>query len=699
MEFFFHPRGIALVGATANPAKGGFSILHNLRQGYTGRIYPVNPRYREIDGLPCYASVAEVPDPVDLAIVFVPAAAVAPAVQACAQRGIPGVMVQSAGFAETGPDGRRMQAELHELAARRKIRIWGPNCMGLVDAHRRFVFSFVSPVIWEEGLLPGSVSLVVQSGLLSAGFLIDGMTHGAMRVSKACSIGNKLDVDECDILAYLLDDPETAAIALYLESIADGRRLLRLLRRSTKPIVVLKGGQSRRGARAAMSHTASMAGDGAVVSGALAQAGVVEATDFGQMMELAGTLACYPQARFSHPPRVGVMAYSGAAGIVSADFIDRYGLTLAELGPVTLARIGGLFPAWMPAANPVDMWPAIEANGPDRVYRGVLEALCEDTEVDLVVMHVFVGGKMESADMAALAATAHRSKKPLVCWLLGAREQVLQFRRQAQELGIPVYRDIGRSIECLAAFKRVAPAAASADSPAVGAGPKTVPGLGRLLPTAGGVLDENRSKRILAAAGIPVVKERVANSVTEALTAAEQIGYPVVLKGLAADTIHKSEAGLVRLGIASAAQLEQSVAEMSGLAAAPEAYLVQRQVAGGVELIAGLIRDPQFGPCVMCGVGGLMAEAIGDRVFAAAPLTVAEAVALIGRLKTRKLLAGWRGQAPVDLTALAEVLVRLGALGCASDCIREIDVNPLIIVDGRPIAVDATVIVDHVRGD
>jgi acetyltransferase len=280
MEFFFKPKGIAVIGASANPVKGGYFILNNLIKGFQGGIYPVNPAYPAIDGLPCYPSVLDVPDPVDLAIIFVPAPRVPRVLRECARRGIKGAMIESGGFAESGPEGRQLQDRIIEIRRETGIRIWGPNCMGLVDAVHNFVFSFVLPAIWEKGLDSGNVSLVVQSGMLSAGFLIDIMSNGIMGISKACSIGNKADVNECDILEYLIDDPDTGVIGLYLESIPHGRRFMALCRRSLKPIVVLRGGKSRKGAEAAKSHTASLAGNGAVVGAALAQVGVVEAVDF-----------------------------------------------------------------------------------------------------------------------------------------------------------------------------------------------------------------------------------------------------------------------------------------------------------------------------------------------------------------------------------------------------------------------------------
>ena len=238
MDFFFRPQGVAVIGATPNQSKGGYSVLKNLIIGFKNNIYPVNPRYTEIEGLTCYESVSQVPDPVDLAIVFVPARLVPGAIRECAARGIKGVMIESGGFAETGPPGKALQDQLRALVEETGIRLWGPNCMGLVDARKGYVFSFVSPMIWDqEGLIPGDVSLVVQSGMLSGGFLIDTMSHGTMGVAKVCSIGNKVDVNETEILEYLISDPDTKAIGLYLESVPQGRRFAELCQGSAKPIV------------------------------------------------------------------------------------------------------------------------------------------------------------------------------------------------------------------------------------------------------------------------------------------------------------------------------------------------------------------------------------------------------------------------------------------------------------------------------
>ncbi|MDI9571521.1 MAG: CoA-binding protein [Pseudomonadota bacterium] len=452
MDFFFKPQGVAVIGATPNPFKGGNAILKNLIAGFRGGIYPINPRYEEIEGLPCFPTVEEAPDPVDLAIVFVPGPQVPDAVGACAQRRIPGVIIESGGFAETGDDGGRRQASLVAMARQTGIRLWGPNCMGLVDVVNGHVFSFLDPRAFPS-LIPGRVSLVVQSGMLSAGFLVDIMTHGVMGISKVCSVGNKIDVDECDLLPWLLEDPDTDVIGLYLESLLNGRRFLDICRNAAKPIVVLKGGRSPKGAQAAMSHTASLAGDNRIIQGAFAQAGIVEASDFKELTDLCRTLSLFPAHRKEHPGRIAVLTYSGGAGIVSADFIAAHGLETAELSESTKEEIGRLFPEWMPVNNPVDLWPAMERHAAAEVdvINQSLAATCADPQVDAVFIHAFVGSFRIRLDLEEVARQSRETGKPVFIWLLGRRDDAFQFQNEARELGIPVFSELGRAVACMAA--------------------------------------------------------------------------------------------------------------------------------------------------------------------------------------------------------------------------------------------------------
>lgn len=696
MDFFFNPKGIAVIGATANPAKGGNSILRNLIRGFDGAIYPVNPRYPEIEGLKCYPSVRDIPDPADLAIVFVPAAMVPQLIRECAARGIRGVMIESGGFAETGEQGIALQEELRQIVRETGIRLWGPNCMGLVDAVRKYVFSFVSQTLWDEGFVPGAVSLIVQSGMLSGVFLIDAMTHGTMDISKVCSIGNKVDVDECDLLEYMIQDSDTKVVGLYLEAIPDGQRFMTLCRSSRKPIVLLKGGKSAKGAAAAMSHTASMAGNHAVIRGALAQAGVLEAHDFKQMMDICRSLAMFPRLSPQRSGRIAILTYSGGAGIVSSDFMDAMSLEVAQLSQETKDAMRQVFPDWMPVSNPVDLWPAVERNGAEKAYDAAVRAACADPNVDAIFLHVFVGGFALMPDMKPLAAVAREAGKPMFCFLLGKCDEAREFQIRVQRLGIAVFRELYRAVECIHAVfshQKCLVRRMREPSRADRVPPFMLPSnLTRIVEQQSGSLDEHLSKQLLAAYGVPVVNEKIVPSAEAAAKAAAEYGFPVVMKGLVPGEVHKTEKGLVRLGIRSSKAVQHHFEAMKIAVGKRGKVLIQEQIQGELELIAGLIRDPQFGICVMCGLGGILAEVLEDVAFAVAPVTQTEALELIRQLKSQKLLDGFRGAPPVDRDALASVLVRLGALGTACPRIQEIDVNPLIIRKGKPVAVDASLI-------
>jgi acyl-CoA synthetase (NDP forming) len=695
MDFFFNPDGIAVVGATPNPLKGGYAILKNIMTGYKGNIYPVNPRYQEIEGLRCYPTVGAIPGKADLAIVFTPASQAPPIVEDCAARGIRGVMIESGGFAETGQEGRRLQQSLKDTAERTGIRLWGPNCMGLVDAVHRYVFSFMDPSSLQKGLLPGTVSLVVQSGLLSAGFLVDIMSHGVMGISKVCSIGNKMDVSECDLMEYLIQDQATTVIGLYLETFSDGRRFMELCRNSSKPVVVLTGGKSKKGAEAALSHTASLAGNHRIISGILAQTGVTEARDFKQMADICRSLAVVPSGVVNKKGRIAVLTFSGGSGILTSDFAEEFGLTVAELSSETREALSRIFPEWMPVSNPVDLWPAMERHGGTDidVYSRALSAVLADPNVDAVVMHAFAGNLRLKLDLDDVAMQRHTSGKPVFIWLLGTREDAFRFKIEALSYGIPVFDELYRAVECLSAVVRQRKSGELVITPPAKQEPSPLSAeLKEVLETTVGPINEHLSKRILRAHGIPTVEEEIVADLLQLEKTARRTGFPLVMKGLQAGGIHKTELGLVHLNIETPEAARQAFDDLKKKMGPSGQVLIYKQVEGKVEIIAGLVRDPQFGPCAMLGIGGVMTEVFGDAVFAMAPLTQRDALELTGRLRGQKLLNGFRGEPPVDREELARILVILGNLGILYPRIQEIDINPLIIGKDGAVAVDAAIV-------
>ncbi len=708
MEKFFKPRSVAVIGATPKP-KGGLSILLNLLKGFKGSVYPINPNYKEIQEVTCYPNVKDIPGDVDLAIVFVPARFVPQAIADCGLKGIQRVMIQSAGFAETGVEGKKLQEEVSKAAADAGIRLWGPNCLGMVDLTNKTIFSFTASTIWSVDRIPGTVSLIVQSGMLAGAFLSDAISHGTMGVSKVCSIGNKCDVDECDILEYLISDPDTSTIGMYLESIPNGRRFAGLCKTSSKPIVVLKGGKSKAGAKAAASHTASMAQDGALISGILAQYGVTEAKDFKQMLDLCRAFSYAPDMRGRTKGRVAILTFSGGAGIIAADFLEQHGLELAEISQATREKLEAIYPAWMPVANPIDLWPAVEQHGTRKAYVTALEAVRDDPGVDAVSVSTYYAGTAEdwgtddtagsdganAAEMWGIEEVApgiREKGKFLFSWIIGLMDPARKAHMHLQSHGVPVYREMGRAVESVGAVFARARTLEQAKNITDFTPPPIDDTCLDLIDRINGVADEHISKKILGLAGVPVVAEKVVTSEADAAETGEQLGWPVVMKGLVPGEVHKTEMGLVRLDIRSKDQAGQIFNALKTGAPEHTRILMQKQVEKDLELILGVMRDPYFGPCVMCGVGGVFAEAIQDVAFSMAPLTLQEAMDMTFRLKSQSLLNGFRGAAPVDREALAKIIVSLGQLANNVPAIQEIDINPIIIKNGMPVAVDATII-------
>ncbi len=451
VDYFFHPRGVAIIGATDNRLKGGFHLVNNALAGYKGRIYPVNPRYGEILGIPCYPDIASIPDNFDMAVYFIPARFLPDTIRACAAKGAKGIIIQSAGFSEVGPGGKKLQEDSVALARELGIRLWGPNCMGYLDGHTRNVFSFMYSDRWTTLMKPGPVSLIVQSGMLSAGFLLMMMDRGGFGFSKVCSIGNKCDLNETELLEYLIEDPNTGVIGCYLESIIDGRKFIGLARSTDKPVVVLKSGRSDSGAKAAMSHTASLSGSSAVYSGAFRQAGIVQVYDMHELMDMvrgfSKTESCSPGGG------TAVMTFSGGAGIVTADLLEDRGIRLADLSPETITSLKELFPPWMEPSHPVDLWPAVELNGPAKVYIGAAEAILKDPAVDSMILETFAWEFGKPDYLVRIGELKRQYGKPVAMWQVGRSPINEQYRALAEDAGLPVFEEISRCAAFLDAVK------------------------------------------------------------------------------------------------------------------------------------------------------------------------------------------------------------------------------------------------------
>jgi acyl-CoA synthetase (NDP forming) len=449
LNYFFEPKGIAVVGASPHANSGGNNLLKNITRGYAGSVYPVNPKHDEIMGLKAYPSVSAINGAIDLAIVFVPAPQTPEVLRECVAKGLKGAILENAGFAEVGAEGKTLQDECVAIARKGALRLWGPNCMGLIDMKKRYVFSFMLPGLWDGYSGAGGISLIVQSGLLSAGFIMSVMSRKILGLAKVCSIGNKSDIDEIECLEFLLDDPDTNVIALYLESLAQGRRFQELAKSSVKPIVVLKGGKSDAGARASLSHTASLAGNYPVFRAALQQAGVREADDFFEMVDIARCLEKGFDWRPEGPGRVAVLTYSGASGIVTADHLQKHGLDLATLLPETVERLKKKSPPWMPVNNPVDYWPAIEKHGVLEAFKEGLSALYADPGVDGIILHLFAGVGHWALDLLQIMDGIKNRKKPVLVWIVGLKDEAEQMKSRLEGAGWPVFDELQRLVKVM----------------------------------------------------------------------------------------------------------------------------------------------------------------------------------------------------------------------------------------------------------
>lgn len=452
LDFFFKPDAVAVLGASSNKLKTGYHIIKNLLSGYKGKIYPVNPNYEKVLDLPCYPDVESVPGNFDCAIYFIPSKYLPDTILSCARKGVKGIIIESGGFTEAGPEGASIQKEALDNAAHTGIRLWGPNCMGFIDANARHVFSFLHSAVWPDILRPGNVGLIVQSGMLSAGFLMSALQEGVMGVSKACSIGNKCDINENDILTFLSQDEETGVIACYLESLVDGRTFMDLARKTPKPVIVLSGGRSAHGARAAMSHTASMSGNYSVTRGAFQQACIIEVYDPAELTDMARAFS-----KVQACPRSGgvaILTFSGGAGTITTDLLEDYDLPLAQLSEKTLSEIGTLFPEWIKPTHPLDLWSSIEQKGFKQVYIPSLKATLSDPAVDSILLQTYTSLEIDAQFFTDVAGLMRQYGKPIILWVEGRKELLERIRSMAEQAGIPAFRDLTRCVSVLAGVRR-----------------------------------------------------------------------------------------------------------------------------------------------------------------------------------------------------------------------------------------------------
>jgi acetyl coenzyme A synthetase (ADP forming)-like protein len=693
---FFHPRSVAVVGASRHRGTIGGEVFHNLLSyGFHGPVVPVNPAAPLVQGSVAYPSVTDIPGPVDLAVVVVPAERVAGVVEACGRKGVRALVVLSAGFAETGPEGRVKQQALADTAHAVGMRLIGPNCMGVLntdpEVRLNATFAPAPPP-------PGRIGFMSQSGALGLA-IMDYAGGLGLGLSTFASVGNKADISGNDLIRYWAQDPNTDVILLYLESFGNPRKFSRIARRvgREKPIVVMKSGRSPAGSRATSSHTGALIAAADVTVDALfRQSGVIRTDRLEEMFDVASLLANQP------PPkgrRVAILTNAGGPGILCADACVAEGLEIPSLAETTQAALRDLLPSEASVGNPVDM---IASATPDQ-YRDAIGIVAHDPTVDALIV-IFIPPLVTRPEDAARAIVegvrALGRDKPVVAVFMQSRGVPQELR--AADLRIPSYAFPEDAAIALARVARYGEWLARPLLPPVRFEDVRRDEAAAIVAAALGRGDEwlgpDEVWRLLSCYGLPVLDQRIAPNAEDAARAAEDFGGPVALKAIAAGLVHKTDAGAVRLNLRPDEVLAtaRNMAELLQRAGrVPSGFQVQRMAPAGVEMIVGVVHDRQFGPVLACGAGGVLVELLKDVSVRLTPLSAQDAQEMIRELKTYPLLTGYRGGPVHDVHALADAVLRVGAMVEELPQIGELDLNPILVHPHGVTVIDARVRVAH----
>ncbi|MDD5423843.1 MAG: acetate--CoA ligase family protein [Candidatus Omnitrophica bacterium] len=696
LEYLFDPSSVAVIGASEKKGKIGHDVLINLKEyGYKGKVYPVNPNDSEVMGNKAYPSVLDIKDDVDLAVFAIPAAAVIESMKECGKKGVKAAIVITAGFKETGPEGKKLEIELASTAKQYGIRVLGPNCLGFISSTSLLNASFaaISP-------LPGDIAFFSQSGALCSAIL-DWAVKEKIGFSKFISIGNKADISETDLLRSLGDDPDTKVILGYIEDVKDGLEFMRVAREVTakKPVIICKSGGSKAGAKAASSHTGSLAGSDAAFDAAFAQTGIIRAETIEDLFDYA---VAFSYQKLPQGPNLAILTNAGGPGIIAVDAVERSKYAkVAQLSKDTTDYLRGALPKTAALNNPVDVVGDADAQR----YEIAVGGLLKDPNVDglIVILTPQSSSRIkETADVLV----SHRDGKPIFASFIGGR-LVDKGVAILQDNKIPNYRFPERAIS---SFDIMVKHKLMTDLPkeevrsfpvdkdkvkkiideAIKAGQKEIP--------------EYMARDIIESYGFRIPKSTLAKDAPAAVAASAKTGYPVVMKIASPDILHKSDVGGVKVGLKDAKQVEDAFNEMvkKAKAAVPNAnilgVLIQEMAMGGKEVILGMTRDPQFGPMLMFGLGGIYVEVLKDVAFRIAPITPREAGEMINSIKSIALLKGARGEKPADIDSIKEGLLRLSQMVTDFPMIRELDINPLKVFSaddkGGSIAIDARISID-----
>jgi acetyltransferase len=680
---FFTPDSVAVIGASSDPKKLGYAVVDNLVNGgylKDGRqVFPINPKGGSILGQAAYRSVTEVPCPIDLAVIVIPYMLVPDALRTCCEKDIPAAIIISAGFREAGREGLERERELAEISRTCGIRLIGPNCLGVIDTNTPMNASF------SAGMPPGGpMAFMSQSGALGTAIL-DWAQAGKLGLSKFVSLGNKADVSEIDLLRAWADDPSSRVVLSYIEGLPDGQEFMRVARQvvKSKPVVAIKSGVTQAGARAVSSHTGSLAGSEQAYEAAFRQAGVLRVTSLEDLFDCARGFAYLPPLKGD---RIAVVTNAGGPGILVTDALERAGLTLARFDPECIIALEQFLPDAASAANPVDVLGDARA---DR-YRFALEQVCADPHVDgmLVILTPQATTEIEETARVVVEVAGKVEIPVLACFMGEARVEAGAAILDAHHVpNFPYPERAAMVLKAMSTYRlyRQEPLPEYESFPLDRESIRRT--IAKALSEGRVAIGDAEARSILQACGLQIPASELAATPEEAVEVAEKVGYPVVLKVASPDILHKTDVGGVKVGLEKAEDVRDAFDLITYRAQryVPEARLwgclVQKMSPPGLEVLIGMNRDPQFGPLVTFGLGGIYVETLKDVTFRIAPFSRREVEGMLGEIRARALLDGVRGKPPVDKAALVDALLRVGQLVVDFPEIAEMDINPFIVYE------------------
>ena len=672
-DALFRPKAVAIVGASGraeNPFARPLEYLTSF--GFGGSVFPINPGYTDLFGLPCYASLADLPESIDLALVMIPAQSAIDVMPDIAKAGARAAVIFASGFGEAGETGVQLQRDLLQAARNSGVRLIGPNCQGVLSTTTNMYGTFTAAL--ENGpIASGSLAYTGQSGAVGGSILSLANERG-IGVSSWVSTGNQADLDSMTVGRYLIDQDDTATLAMYLESATDDRAFVDLAARAAelhKPLIVLRSAVSEAGARAAASHTGAIVGDSAAFDATVATFGVIEARDIDELIDFAHANTALPSLL---GPRIGVVTTSGGAGSLASDLLDAVGLDVHELSVDSRESLSEVVPAFGAVENPVDVTAQIFASGEASDFVDVCNRVESFDEIDGVLIALtLVTGNLATRTATALAELMERSNKPIVIAWAAAREQTLEARQYLRSAGLPIYDSVGTAARALASLRRTAGRMTSTTTPS------WAPAVQNLVDGLPDLVTESKGNQLLQIAGVPRLRSVLVDGREAAEEAATGFSEPVVLKIQSAKVLHKSDLGGVLVGIPAdqvsdvAVELLERFVDLD-----PEGVLIQELAPDGLEFIVGVTRSEDGLPLVTVGLGGTATELFRDTATAFAPVDADHARELVLSLRSSALLTGFRGDTPYDVDALARAVSQVSELAVAiGPRLRELEINPL----------------------